>query len=105
MIDVRLQAAELLNEFELCIKARPKHNAVDIQIEKDRVTLEAEDKATFGGSSQIVLNFDRKTLLLKGWAVTDPQGYSVTVKLTQIDTKHELDQMNFVVPDTITPIK
>ena len=77
----------------------------DIQIEKDRVTLEAEDKATFGGSSQIILNFDRKTLLLKGWAVTDPQGYSVTVKLTQIDTKHELDLMNFVVPDTVTPIK
>ncbi|MBM3637419.1 MAG: hypothetical protein FJX04_10255 [Alphaproteobacteria bacterium] len=77
----------------------------DIQIEKDRVTLEAEDKATFGGSSQIILNFDRKTLHLKGWAVTDPQGYSVTVKLTQIDTKHELDLMNFVVPDTVTPIK
>ena len=77
----------------------------DIQIEKDRVSLEAEDNATFGGSSQVVLTFDRKNLLLKGWAVTDPQGYSVTVKLTQIDTKHELDPMNFVVPDTVTPIK
>ena len=77
----------------------------DIQVEKDRVSLEAEDNATFGGSSQIVLNFDRKSLLLKGWSVTDPQGYSVTVKLMQIDTKHEPDLMNFVVPDTVTPIK
>lgn len=35
MIDIRMKATELLTEFELCIKARPKHNAVDIQIEKD----------------------------------------------------------------------
>lgn len=77
----------------------------DIQIEQDRVSLEADDHATFGGSSHIVLGFDRKSLLLKGWTVTDPQGYSVTLKLTQIDTKRELDPMGFIIPDNVVPIK
>ena len=77
----------------------------EIRLEQDRVSLEADDNATFGGNSHIVLNFDRKTLILKGWEVTDPQGYSVTVKLMQIDTKREVDPMSFVIPESITPIK
>lgn len=34
----REHAAELLKEFNLCIQAKPKHNAIDVQIEKDRVS-------------------------------------------------------------------
>lgn len=37
MIDWRQRADELLQEFELCCRARPKHDAVDFQIEKDSV--------------------------------------------------------------------
>jgi outer membrane lipoprotein-sorting protein len=77
----------------------------DIRVEQDRLILEAEDSATFGGSSQIDLIFDRKTLLLRSWTVIDPQGYAVTIKLTQIDTKHEPDPMGFVIPETVTPTK
>ena len=35
MIDWKARADELLAEFELCCKAKPKRNAVDIQLEKD----------------------------------------------------------------------
>jgi outer membrane lipoprotein-sorting protein len=77
----------------------------DIRVEPDRLILEAEDSATFGGSSQINLIFDRKTLLLRSWTVTDPQGYAVTIKLSQIDTKHEPDSMGFVIPETVKPTK
>ena len=77
----------------------------DIRVEPDRLILEAEDSATFGGSSQINLIFDRKTLLLRSWTVTDPQGYAVTIKLSQIDTKHEPDPMGFVIPETVKPTK
>ncbi len=77
----------------------------DIRVEQDRLVLEAEDSATFGGSSQINLIFDRKTLLLRSWTVTDPQGYAVTIKLSQIDTKHEPDLMGFVIPDAVKPTK
>jgi hypothetical protein len=31
------RARELLQEFDLCCKAKPKHDAVNIQLEKDKV--------------------------------------------------------------------
>jgi hypothetical protein len=34
-MDIRDQAIELLDEYYLCCKSRPKHNAIDLQIEKD----------------------------------------------------------------------
>jgi hypothetical protein len=37
MMDWRQRADELLQEFELCCRAKPKHDAIDIQLEKDAV--------------------------------------------------------------------
>jgi hypothetical protein len=37
MTDWRQRADELLQEFELCCRAKPKHDAIDIQLEKDAV--------------------------------------------------------------------
>jgi outer membrane lipoprotein-sorting protein len=71
----------------------------DVVNEGDRIAVYAEDTSTFGGTSRIELAFDPKTLLLKGWTVTDPQGYVVTVALSSIDTKHEPDIMQFVIPE------
>ena len=31
------RADELIEEFNLCCRAKPKHNAVDVQLEKDTV--------------------------------------------------------------------
>jgi len=67
--------------------------------EGDHITVYAEDSSTFGGTSRITLGFDAKSLLLKQWTVTDPQGYEVNVVLTNIDTRHEQDTMQFVIPD------
>jgi hypothetical protein len=38
MIDIREDARNLLAEFYLCIHAKPRYNAVDIQLEKDACT-------------------------------------------------------------------
>jgi hypothetical protein len=35
MIDFRKHAQQLLDEYNLCIRAKPKHNAVEVQLEKD----------------------------------------------------------------------
>lgn len=35
MTDTREHAEKLLEEFNLCMQARPRHNAVDVQLEKD----------------------------------------------------------------------
>lgn len=38
MTDWRQRADELLREFDLCCKAKPKHDAINIQLEKDAVS-------------------------------------------------------------------
>lgn len=37
MIDWHQRANELLAEFALCCQAKPRHDAIDIQLEKDSV--------------------------------------------------------------------
>lgn len=37
MINWKQRADELLAEFDLCCRAKPKHDAVNIQLEKDAV--------------------------------------------------------------------
>ena len=37
-MNIRDRANELLNEFDMCCRAKPKHNAIDIQLEKDSVS-------------------------------------------------------------------
>ena len=49
MIDWKQRATELLNEFDLCCKAKPKHDAVNIQLEKDSVALWAHPLNTQRG--------------------------------------------------------
>jgi hypothetical protein len=38
MTDWKARADELLVEFNLCIQAKPRHDAVNIQLEKDAVS-------------------------------------------------------------------
>ena len=37
-MDWKARATELLEEFNLCLTAKPKHDAVNIQLEKDAVS-------------------------------------------------------------------
>jgi hypothetical protein len=37
MTNIREHAEQLLEEFNWCVKARPKHDAVAVQLEKDAV--------------------------------------------------------------------
>jgi hypothetical protein len=46
MIDWKARADELLEEFDLCILAKPRHDAIDIQLEKDKVAKWAYNLST-----------------------------------------------------------
>lgn len=35
MIDWKIRADELIEEFNVCCRAKPKHDAVNVQLEKD----------------------------------------------------------------------
>lgn len=67
----------------------------------DRSTIiTIEDKSTFGGTSTIKLDFDRKDFTLQKWQVTDPQGYDTLVTLHNIDLTSVPDLKLFRIPPT-----
>jgi hypothetical protein len=46
VIDWKQRAEELLEEFNLCCRAKPKHDAINVQLEKDSVAKFAYNLAT-----------------------------------------------------------
>jgi outer membrane lipoprotein-sorting protein len=49
------------------------------------------------GTSRLLIMFDAKTLLLKQWTVTDPQGLDTTVAVYNLDTSKKPDPNLFVI--------
>jgi len=68
---------------------------IEVKSEPDSVSILVEDKATFGGTSQIRLIFDAATFSLKQWQVTDPQGYETLVSLFNVDLTKKPDPRLF----------
>jgi outer membrane lipoprotein-sorting protein len=69
----------------------------DVKSEPGAVTILVEDKATFGGTSQIKLVFDPAKFTLTQWQVTDPQGYQTLVSLFNIDLSKKPDPNLFQI--------
>ncbi len=61
----------------------------------DGVNVTIEDSSTLGGTSRITLTFDPEITTLKRWRVTDPQGYTTTVSLSDIEKNRTLDPKIF----------
>ncbi len=64
---------------------------LDVQSDGTGASVVVEDRATFGGTSQIRLTFDREPFALKQWTVTDPQGYETVVSLSDVDLNTKPD--------------
>lgn len=58
---------------------------LDVTSDANTASIVVEDKATFGGTSQIRLTFDRDPFTLKQWTVIDPQGFETLVSLSDVD--------------------
>lgn len=75
---------------------------IDVKSTSESVAILVEDKATFGGTSQIRLVFDAATFALKQWQVTDPQGYETIVSLFNIDLSKKPDPRLFQLTEERT---
>ena len=64
---------------------------LDVSSDAQGASVVVEDKATFGGTSQIRLSFSRDPFTLKQWTVTDPQGFETVVSLSDIDLASKPD--------------
>jgi outer membrane lipoprotein-sorting protein len=60
-----------------------------------RVTI--EDSSTLGGTSKITLFFDPEITTLRRWRVVDPQGYTTTVSLSDIEKNRTIDPRVFML--------
>ena len=69
--------------------------AVGVDAEAARVSI--EDSSTFGGTSKITLFFDPEVRELKRWRVVDPQGYTTTVTLSDIEKNRTIDPRIFML--------
>jgi outer membrane lipoprotein-sorting protein len=74
-----------------------------VEIDGRAATIEIEDKATFGGKSDITLVFDPDTFELKQWTVIDPQGFRTLVSLFALDLVTKPDPQWFYVDDSVQP--
>ncbi|WP_245504160.1 LolA family protein [Lichenihabitans psoromatis] len=68
---------------------------LDVTSDATGASVVVEDRATFGGTSQIRLSFDRDPFRLKQWTVTDPQGYETVVSLSDVDLATRPDPATF----------
>jgi outer membrane lipoprotein-sorting protein len=60
-------------------------------------TVIIEQKQLMVGTDRLTIMFDAKTLTLKQWTVTDPQGYDTTVAVYNLDTTKKPDPNLFVI--------
>ncbi len=70
-----------------------------VTVEANAVTIEIEDKATFGGTAEIALVFDPDTFALKQWTVIDAQGFQTVVTLFNVDLATKPDPSLFYIDD------
>jgi outer membrane lipoprotein-sorting protein len=76
---------------------------IDVAIDPASVTIQVEDSATFGGTSEIKLVFDPVKFALKQWQVTDPQGYETVISLFNIDLTKKPDPNIFQLTQERVP--
>jgi outer membrane lipoprotein-sorting protein len=62
-------------------------------------SITVEDKTTFGGTSRITILFDEETFALTGWRVTDGQGVTTQVAVSNIKRGVNLAEKNFEITD------
>jgi outer membrane lipoprotein-sorting protein len=65
--------------------------------EGDGILISLEDRSTLGGTSRIVLYFDRPVESLSQWRIVDAQGYQTMVVLNKMDRPQRVDQSLFVI--------
>jgi outer membrane lipoprotein-sorting protein len=72
-------------------------DVVSVTADDTFATVVIEEKQLAIGTSRLMMMFDAKTLELKQWTVTDPQGFDTTVAVYNLDTAKRPDPDLFVI--------
>jgi len=72
-------------------------DVVSVSADDTFITVVVEETQVMVGTSRLMMMFDAKTVALKQWTVTDPQGLDTTVAVYNIDTAKKPDPNLFVI--------
>jgi outer membrane lipoprotein-sorting protein len=72
-------------------------DVVSVSSDDTFVTVVVEEKQLVVGTSRLMMMFDSKTVALKQWTVTDPQGLDTTVAVYNLDATKKPDPNLFVI--------
>ena len=64
------------------------------------VSIVVEEKQALIGTSRLMMMFDAKSLELRQWVVTDPQGYDTTIAVSNLDSNRRPDPSLFRIDYT-----
>jgi outer membrane lipoprotein-sorting protein len=72
-------------------------DVISVSSDDTFVTVVIEETQVMVGTNRLMIMFDAKTLQLKQWTVTDPQGLDTTVAVFNLDTAKKPDPNLFVI--------
>jgi outer membrane lipoprotein-sorting protein len=72
-------------------------DVISVSADDTFVTVVIEETQVAIGTNRLMIMFDAKTLQLKQWTVTDPQGLDTTVAVYNLDTSKKPDPNLFVI--------
>ncbi len=72
-------------------------DVVSVSADDTFVTVVIEETQVMVGTSRLMIMFDAKTMALKQWTVTDPQGLDTTVAVYNLDLAKKPDPNLFVI--------
>ena len=72
-------------------------NVVSVSADDKFITVVIEETQIAVGTNRLMIMFDAKTLALKQWTVTDPQGLDTTVAVYNLDASKKPDPNLFVI--------
>ena len=64
------------------------------------VSIVVEEKQALIGTSRLMMMFDAKSLELRQWVVTDPQGFDTTIAVSNLDSNRRPDPALFRIDYT-----
>ncbi len=70
---------------------------IKAKADDSQASVMVEDKTTFGGTSRITMLFNRATFELTGWRVTDGQGVTTSVTVSNIRKGANVPEKNFEI--------
>jgi len=78
-------------------------DVVSVTADDSFITVVIEETQVMVGTSRLMMMFDAKTVQLKQWTVTDPQGLDTTVAVYNLDATKKPDPNLFVINYPSTP--